>query len=228
MAAPKFYSYDPVSFEYLGFGFADPSPLQRNVWLFPAQSTQIPPVAVGPHHVPVWNGRNWDKAINRRGETWYKEDGTPVLIDFLGEPSDYGLLEDQPTVAPPAPEPVEITAESIDRERDKRINSGFVFDGRLFDFDPASKIRIAGMGALAGFACLDGKGDDPLWHGGAEPFVWIDARNEFVIMDARTAFEFAKTASRWEADHIRAARAIKDRDHLPEDFRDDAYWPALT
>ena len=33
---------------------------------------------------------------DHRKEIWYQEDGTPVVIDFLGDPAEKGYLKDQP------------------------------------------------------------------------------------------------------------------------------------
>lgn len=125
-----------------------------------------------------------------------------------------------PYVSPP------ITSAEVDDERNRRIEENFTFGGVAYDFDAASKARITGMGALAGFAIGAGaQAGDLTWHGQETPFVWIASDNSPVPMDAPTCFAFAQAAAAHEAAHIFAARALKDMTTIPADYTADGYWP---
>ena len=47
---------------------------------------------------PVLNTdkNGFDYVENHIGESWFKDDGMPVIIDFLGDPAEQGYLKDQP------------------------------------------------------------------------------------------------------------------------------------
>jgi hypothetical protein len=66
---------------------------------------------------------------------------------------------------------------------------------------------------------------DLRWADDDTDFRWIAADNSSVSMDAQTCFAFAQAAARWRADHIYAARALKDADPIPENFTNDSHWP---
>lgn len=95
----------------------------------------------------------------------------------------------------------------------------------LWQRDRISLQRITGAATLAGFAVAAGaQPGDFLWHGGSEPFGWIAADNEVVTMDAQTVFAFGQAAAAVETRLIFAARALREMDPIPEDFRDDRWW----
>ena len=118
-----------------------------------------------------------------------------------------------------------ITTEDVNIERDRRISEGFMFQGKMYDFDPASKQRIAGAASAAGLAVANGASEgDWFWHGGQTPFAWIAKDNSINPMDAITCLDFGQTALRHDAYYIFKARLIKDMDPIPMDFRNDEYW----
>ncbi len=110
----------------------------------------------------------------------------------------------------------------VQSERDRRMRLPFAFAGHTFDYDDQSQKRITGAAALAGFALtLGGKlPGDSLWHGGAEPFVWIAADNQLVPMDAVMCFGLGQAAANWESAHIFAAKALKNAIEVAEDHDD--------
>jgi len=119
-----------------------------------------------------------------------------------------------------------VTVDETNTERDRRINSGILFNGVLFNSDPRSIQNITGAGALAGLAVGAGaKAGDLLWMGGTTPFAWIAADNTAVPMDAPTMFAFSQAVFRHVADITFAARALKDMPTIPQDFRNAKYWP---
>lgn len=125
------------------------------------------------------------------------------------------------------PEP---TADMVDRERDRRIEAGFMFGGKLFQSRVQDQKRISGAGTLAlgAMVVLGAQAGNYRWHGGTEDFIWIAADNTTMVMDAQTMFTFGQAAAAWESQHVHAARALKDADPVPHDYMDDAYWPAVA
>jgi Domain of unknown function (DUF4376) len=119
------------------------------------------------------------------------------------------------------------TSEDVNRERDRRVVSGFTYLGALFQSRVEDQKRINGAGTLALVAVVNGaQAGDYRWHGGAEDFAWISEDNQLVRMDAFDVIGFGQAAARWESLHVFAARALKDAVPIPADFAADAYWPA--
>ena len=54
------YSYDKVSGFYNGVTQADPSPLEKDVWIFPAHTTSVKPPEVTGNDVAQWDGNQWN------------------------------------------------------------------------------------------------------------------------------------------------------------------------
>lgn len=59
MTAPRIFHYDPLTGAYLGFGYADPSPLEPGTWLLPAHCTETVPPTPGPGQIAVWANDSW-------------------------------------------------------------------------------------------------------------------------------------------------------------------------
>lgn len=120
----------------------------------------------------------------------------------------------------------EITPEMVNEERNRRIATGVTFNGKTFDFDTDSKSRVIGVATLAGFAIGAGaQPGDYYWHGGEQPFSWIVNDNTVMQLDAQMTFQLGQTAATWETVHIFAARALKEMNPIPQDYKDDIYWP---
>lgn len=120
------------------------------------------------------------------------------------------------------------TSGQIDRERDRRVANGFMFNDVLFQSRAQDQKRISGAGALAIVAVINGaQPNDLRWHGGDSDFAWIAADNSLVTMDAQTVIAFGQAAAAWESAHVFAARALKDMSPPPEAYDDDQYWPEL-
>jgi hypothetical protein len=115
----------------------------------------------------------------------------------------------------------------VNHERDRRTHAGFMFGGKLYQFDPDSRSRITGAATLAKFAIASGKqAGDLRWINPAVDFSWIASDNTLTTMDAQTCSAFGDAAAIHEQRHIFAARAIKAMSPIPADYTDDAYWPA--
>jgi hypothetical protein len=201
------YNVDPTYKFFIGFGYADPDPLENpaeldeGVWLLPSNATFIAP----PDEYPG-NLRVFDFALQRWGYI---------------KPEDLGME--------PEPEPLGPSASDVDVERDKRISIGVVFGGKIFQSAPANREDIAGAATLALAAIMAGAEEGNLrWADPDEDFEWIAADNSKLAMDAHMMFAFGKTALAWKKAHIFAARTLKDADPIPEDYQDDSHWPPLT
>ncbi|MBN8241853.1 DUF4376 domain-containing protein [Nitratireductor aquimarinus] len=114
---------------------------------------------------------------------------------------------------------------SVDAERDRRINGGFIFEGVEYQSRPEDRENIAGAATAALGAIVAGaQPGDLRWHGGAEDFAWIAADNTMHTMDAQTVYAFGQAAMAHKQAHIFAARTLKDADPIPGDFADDQWW----
>lgn len=138
-------------------------------------------------------------------------------------------------------EEIEISHSSINQECMRRIEMGFLFNGKKFDNDPISNRRIARAGTLAAIAKMTGAlPGNFYWHYpstvwnlseqdkldlGLEPFQWIVQDNSIMELDADQVIELGKTAALWEQSHVFAARQLKNSTPIPRDYRDDSYWP---
>lgn len=117
------------------------------------------------------------------------------------------------------------STDEVNAERNRRIVTAFVFDGKPYDNDEVSKQRITGAATLAGFAMAAGKQPgDLLWHGGTAPFTWIAADNTLTTMDAPTCFRFGQQCAAHETRMIFFARALKETRPIPADYKADKYW----
>ena len=58
----------------------------------------LEPIAIQSGFWPVLNAdkTGFDQIPDHRGQTWYEKDGTSVLIDYLGDPAERGLLKEKP------------------------------------------------------------------------------------------------------------------------------------
>lgn len=153
-----------------------------------------------------------------------RDDRSTWRIDFKGEISQqdrdaaYAVLLAFPTDAPDRSE--------VNKERDRRIGSGFMFNGMLFQSRIEDQKRIAGAGTLAIIEIMNGaQPKDLRWRGGNSDFVWIAADNSLVPMDALTVIAFGQACATWEAVHVFAARSIKNTSPIPSDYAADKYWP---
>lgn len=114
----------------------------------------------------------------------------------------------------------------VTNERDRRLRT-FTFGGHAFQLDGESQLNIAGAGTLALAAIINGAQPGNLrWADAAKDFKWLAADNTSLAMDAQTTFAFAQAAAKWKADHIHAARVIKDLVEVPADYTADARWPS--
>lgn len=163
------------------------------------------------------------------------------LIDFIiQDDGDGPYLVDGSMLNPPTQDEVDAVSELqlnaaqagksvedlVNAERDRRIFSGFTFNGTRFQSRLEDQKRISGAAILAAVASMAGaQPGDLRWHGGYSDFAWIAEDNSLVPMDAQTVIGFGQAAAAHEAAHVFAARALKDSDPIPLDYASDQYWP---
>lgn len=97
--APIICNLAPGTGEFLSSSPADPSPLEPDVWLYPAHSCQLEPPVVpeGFAAVAVEDGKAWQIVADHRGATVYStETGEPRQWQALGNlPEGYTLQAPQ-------------------------------------------------------------------------------------------------------------------------------------
>jgi hypothetical protein len=94
MDGPKYYSFDPVTGEYLGVGQCDESPLEPGTWLWPGSSTEIEPPVPGDKQAAVFGDGQWALVPDHRGELRWTGKGF-MEIRFLGDPKVHGIADMQ-------------------------------------------------------------------------------------------------------------------------------------
>jgi hypothetical protein len=121
--------------------------------------------------------------------------------------------------------PHPVTSEQVNIEREKRIVSGFIFNGKLLDFDASSKANISGAAQMAFMAIVAGaKAGNKRWNNGEQDFAWRTADDTFMPMDAQTVIALGQAAAGHEQRHRIASWVLKAMNPIPDDYMDDKYW----
>ncbi|QIG76099.1 putative tail fiber assembly protein [Rhizobium phage RHph_I4] len=202
----RIYNYHPVTKEYLGYSEADNDPVlnpdrdENGAFLIPDYATQIKPPEAQTGNARVFVNGAW---------------GYVPLSDPDEEPS---------------PDPVPPSSEDVNRERDWRINYGFIFNGIRFQSDVDARENIAGAAQAAfGAMVLGGAQAGNLrWSDPDNDFQWIAEDNTRIPMDAPTMYQFGLAALRHKSAHIFAANDLKKMSPIPADYATNpAYWPTM-
>lgn len=117
----------------------------------------------------------------------------------------------------------------IDMERDRRIGSGFTFDGHAYQTESASDREniLGALGtSLAAITVDQAQPGDLRWFDPDFDFFWIAADDTRVPMDAHTCLAFARAAVSRKSLLVIAGNSIKQMNPIPQDYMDDKYWPA--
>lgn len=139
----KYYSYNPITMELTGDGFPDPSPLEEDVFLYPAHCTTIRPPQPRPGNALVFDGSSWRYVEDHRGEVWY-EGFHPVTINTLG-PISPRLTKDPVFPADPQEDdPTEgMTLEEFSAHTRWLYEVGGVsWNGKIVSTDEASRGKL--------------------------------------------------------------------------------------
>lgn len=81
------YAYNPLTFEYLGLTEAQESPLETDVFLMPANATDIKPPSIEKNTIAIFLDSNWKIVPDFRGQTWYDQTTkAPIEITDVGAP----------------------------------------------------------------------------------------------------------------------------------------------
>lgn len=213
------YYYHPETGEFLGSSFAETDPLDQSHILVPAFATLMEPPEEQEGHVRVFKVEEWSQAVDHRKETWWNGEGEPVVIDFLGDPAERGLLDNKPEIEPEPP-----TVNDVATERDRRLALGFDFD----------------FGGVRGVHRIGTSSDDMRkWIDEVTPLAqtYINAGQPSGEITITTETGVAViTADEWQLILIAAAGyrqplyaasfALQAMDPIPADFAaNPAYWP---
>lgn len=94
----QIYNYSGVTGEYVGSGMARESPLEPGVFLLPANATTIAPPTPGAGQAAAFINEAWAQVPDNRGQTWFKADGTQVVITQINVVPDPSWTATPPAV----------------------------------------------------------------------------------------------------------------------------------
>jgi len=95
------YNYRPDTGEFICATDARESPLEPGVFLIPANATEVAPPTSAAGVAYLFQNGGWQSVPDHRGETWYRADGSPSVIETLGDPAQSDLLQTEPPAPPP-------------------------------------------------------------------------------------------------------------------------------
>ena len=138
----------------------------------------------------------------------YKRLGTPVSWpDVLAPSTDYSSLTDEQLL--------ELNRASklleVNINRDKTIESGFIYDGNLFQSRQSDRENIMGAAMAASMAISSGAvAGNYNWTGNGTEFVWITADNTLVQMDPYDVLGLYNAGLTFKSTLTFVARGIKN------------------
>lgn len=118
------------------------------------------------------------------------------------------------------------TSADVNKERNRRMKI-FAFGGKEYSIDPddGSLANVSGAGTLALGAIVAGAQPGNLrWADPNVDFSWIADDNSLTTMDAQTTWAFAQAAAAWRKTMIYKARAIKDQQTIPTNYKNNSHW----
>ena len=108
------YEYDSNGL-YIGETVAEASPREENVWLIPANATELEPPVTGERECAVFRNGRWSVRYDYRGTTYWLPDGTEHTITETGVIVPEGALTEPP---PPS-------LETVRKNRLAELNAAF-------------------------------------------------------------------------------------------------------
>ena len=171
---PTLYTFDEATGELTGSRPARENPRRKGEPIVPALATLMPPPLFGDRQVPVWDAAagGWRTEIDRRGESWWNDDGDEHVIEAIGEtPPPDAVLD-----PPPGPDHVRSGGAWVPRpafgsvEAAKAAVVAWIeaFEVRVTKprssgereswrkQEPAARAVLAGAAEHEGYAILDG------------------------------------------------------------------------
>lgn len=94
----KIYNYHPEYKIYLGYSYADESPLEPGVFLIPAHATELEPPECSSCEVQVFNGSFWELKENYCGVYYSTLTGQKIEHNNPLEPPENATKENPPEV----------------------------------------------------------------------------------------------------------------------------------
>lgn len=140
----KVYQFDIENKTYKGEIILDDSDLSPSgTWNIPGDCVDVEPPDEKENYIPVWNGSEWVETEDyRKKEYWLPGDtyGTPGR-----EVKEIGPLPEGATLTPPEQTLDEVKTAKIAElkaERDRREQSVITYNGKGFDYDQKSVIKL--------------------------------------------------------------------------------------
>ena len=203
----RIYHYDHVTGEFLGAGSADPSPLEPDVYLIPANATDIAPPECGAGERSVFRAAAWN-------------------IEAIPNPEPI-----------PEPTPEEIKARAwvaIKAERDRRKSGGFKVkvgsSNKWFHSDADSRIQHLGLKDMARDLIAGGGAmTDKLTILG-QTVKWKTMDGSFVDVSTQVAFDIVAAAGDLDAQLFVAAethKAAMEASADPASYDYSTGWPKI-
>lgn len=130
----------------------------------------------------------------------------------------------------PPPVIIPVDPYEVDRELNQRVSYGFVYAGKAYVTETQSQMNdiLGKLGDATAAILIDGaQPGDLRWANPAYDFAWSAADNSLVPMDAQTCLAFTRAAVRRKEALVAASLAIKAMNPIPQDYRDDKYWPPM-
>ncbi len=97
------YHFHHSTGEYLGSSEPDTDPLDPGNVLVPAFATLTEPLEPTAGFAVVFADDEWSHIADHRNEFWWEADGRKVKVDFLGDPAERGLFDEEPEIEPEPP-----------------------------------------------------------------------------------------------------------------------------
>jgi len=189
----------------------------------------------------------WQSVRNHRNDLLAESDVYVVKAKENNEPVDVGVIyyreilrniteQDNPFNIDWPEQPTYIkgrwvkelnlpTTDAVNQERDRRINSGFIWDGNKFQSNQDSRENMAGAATSAiGYMSAGGNPTTLYWASETEPFGWIAESNDIIPLSATAVVALANAAMAHKKRAIFVARELKNMNPIPNDFKDDKYW----
>ena len=147
MANTKIVYQTDADGSYIGEAVAFESPLEPGVFHIPAGCVESEPPSAPPNNAARWSDGAWIVVPDHRGETWYSG-ATPIVIDFLGDPSEHDL-----SASPPPPDlatAISTKIAAISATAAALLATGApVGDGLHVALDDGSRADLTAMAATA-------------------------------------------------------------------------------